>query len=60
MPKCLCGNNIMLSETKAVGFDFIYKGNSSEIIGKTFKIETTCDECKRQLTIELSITDKNW
>jgi len=58
--ECLCGNNIAFMKSSTMTSDVVYKGNSNEVIGKTFEIEVICSKCKRKLDIELSICDNNW
>ena len=58
--ECLCGKSIVLIESEIINDEVIYAGNSDKLIGKSFSIEVVCSKCKRQLNIELSISDKNW
>jgi len=60
MFKCLCGNDITLSTAESMESDGIYSGGSDRVIGSNYGIVTICESCKRELKIELSITDKNW
>jgi len=58
--ECLCGKDIVLIGSEIINDEVIYAGNSNKLIGKSFSIDVVCNKCKRQLIIELSITDKNW
>jgi len=58
--ECLCGRSIVLIGSEIINDEVIYAGNSNKVIGKSFSIEVICSKCKTQLTIELSISDRNW
>ena len=58
--ECLCGSNIVLIGSEIINDEVIYAGNSDKVIGKSFGVEAVCSKCERGLSIELSITDRNW
>jgi len=58
--ECLCGSSIVLIGSEIINDEVIYAGNSDKVIGKSFGIEAACSKCERVLSIELSITDRNW
>jgi len=58
--ECLCGKDIVLIGSEIINDEVIYAENSNKVIGKSFSIDVICNKCKKQLTIELSISDKNW
>ncbi len=58
--ECLCGGSIALIGSEIINDEVIYAGNSDKVIGKAFGVEAVCSKCKRILSIELSIADRNW